>query len=120
MTTSRNYAPPWYDTETGEYYGPETEATYNRHISNYRQWAFRKQGPERPEAKLVHEFAKDNWESMPSSEQDIYRSIFMFRNSLAEAAEDHGISRSTVRSYVKRLIARAEDWKRTLDEEKPS
>ena len=108
--TSTKYAPPWLDLATGQTYGPETAATYARHVARYRDWAYHKPKPERSEAPLVHRFFVACWEELPASEVLVYRLVYVLRMSLNEAADGEGLSKSSVKSYVRRLRRRAEAW----------
>ena len=78
-----NLLPPWLDLDTGEQYGPETAATYARHIAKYKDWAYHQQRPERAEAPLVHRFYLACWEELPASEVLVYRLVYVLRLSLA-------------------------------------
>lgn len=112
---SSKYAPPWFDAETGQFYGPETVTTYAKHVAKFRDWAYQKPGPERAEAPLVHCYAMAHHGQLSESLLSTYRMIYVHRMSLREAAEECGLSRSTVRSYVVRLRERAEKWQTELD-----
>lgn len=112
---SINYAPPWLDAKTGETYGPKTGETYRRQYAEFKNWASKKQRPERAEAKLIHLYFRDHYRSLPESETEIYRAIYVHQESLMHTAEDLGLSRSTVRSYIKRLRKKAEDWSQGVD-----
>ncbi len=107
---SINYAPPWLDLETGEYYGPKTSATFARHMAQHRDWAYNKPRTERPEAPLVHLYFAECWQGLPESEMLVYRLVYVLRMSLSEAAESEGLNKGSVKSYVKRLRDKASKW----------
>lgn len=110
MSISDKYAPPWFDRETGQEYGPKTVTTYARHVAAHKDWAFRKPGPERPEAPLVHRYFAECYIDLPESERGVYAAVYVHRESLSEAAASLGISRSSVKSYLGRLRRRVESW----------
>ena len=66
--SSRIYLPPWFDRETGEYYGPKSEAAYAKLVADHENWACRPQRPERPDAKLMHGYVFANHADVPASE----------------------------------------------------
>jgi len=59
----------------------------------------------------VHEYAREHHAELPESLLEMYRCIYVRGMSLSEVAEDSGLSRSTVRTYQKRLRSRAEVWR---------
>lgn len=113
---SSNYAPPWRDVlpdgTLGEEYGPKSAATLSVQMARYQNWAYRKQGPERSEAKQVHEYFAVNHEDVPDSEKSVYRCVYVHRLSLGETADDMGISKSSIKCYLRRLRLRAEKWEK--------
>ncbi len=112
--SDRNYVPPWRevlpDGSLGEEYGPKSAATLATQMARYRNWAYRKQRPERAEAPLVHRFFAECWESLPDSELLAYRLVYVLRMSLSEAAEEEGLVKGSIKSYVKRLRTKAQKW----------
>lgn len=113
MTTAR-YAPPWRDIlpdgTLGEEYGPKSAATLATQMARYQNWAYRKQGPERAEAPLVHRFFAECWETLPESELLAYRLVYVLKMSLSEAAEEEGLVKGSIKSYVQRLRDKAAKW----------
>lgn len=113
--TSRDYAPPWYDSETGEYYGPKTEATYAKHIANAKNWAYKKQGPERPEAPLVHRYFFHCHADLQPWVVRTYRAVYVHQLGTKKAAEYDGVSVSTVKKAVRILKQLSKEWECQLD-----
>ena len=112
--SSHNYSPPWRDLlpdgTLGPEYGPASAAAMATQTARYQNWAYRKQGPERDEAPLVHRFFAECWESLPESEMLAYRLVYVLRMSLSEAAEEEGLVKGSIKSYVRRLRAKAVKW----------
>jgi hypothetical protein len=112
--SSSIYAPPWRDVlpdgTLGKEYGPSSSTALAAQVARYRNWAYRKQGPERAEAPLVHRFFAECWETLPDSELLVYRLVYVLKMSLSEAAEEEGLVKGSVKSYVKRLRAKAVKW----------
>ena len=116
--SSDSYLPPWRgrlpDGTLGEEYGPRTLTTFQNHCTKSADWAYHRPKRERPEAKLVHEYARAHHAVMPPSIVEAYRLIYVHGMSLSEAADDAGLGRTTIRTYQKRLLERAEAWKGKL------
>ncbi len=107
-------APPWREMlpsgEVGEPYGPSPSA-YAEHVRRFKNWAFRLPSKEaRLDADQLIAFVRredGNFrEGIPSGELKVYAAIFEQGHSVRHAARELGVSRETVRSYLRRLRAR--------------
>lgn len=112
--SNANYLPPWRDIQPdgtlGPEYGPKSPAALAAQMARYHNWAYHRPRSERAEAPLVHRFFAECWESLPESELLAYRLVYVLRMSLSEAAEEEGLVKGSIKSYVKRLRAKACKW----------
>lgn len=112
----RLLAPPWRergpDGKLGPEYGPKTAATYAKHVAQHRDWSYRTPSKESRGADLD---AIRDWIRLedgtirldvPEGEARVYLAIEQ-GDSVRSAARRLGISRESVRSYLRRLKARA-------------
>ena len=109
--------PPWRDrlaTGTlGPEYGPKTLRTYERQIARYKDWSYRKPSREaRLHADELIAFMRLEdgtlrTEGIPESELLVYLLVYEQGHSIRHAARNRQLSRETVRSYLRRLKARA-------------
>lgn len=111
----KHLSPPWRermpDGQLGPEYGPQTPATYARHVAQHRDWSFQPPKGDRKDAAKVLAYALLEDGSirvdLPESEALIVREIFMKGHSVRWLARQRGIKRDTIKSYLKRLRAKA-------------
>lgn len=108
-------SPPWRAIEpTGELgaeYGP-CPATYARQIAEHRDWSYR---PHRVDPRVQAMIA---WmrlpdgsirSDVPEAERQVYALVFEQGMTQREAARARGLSRSSVKVYLRRLERRARE-----------
>lgn len=108
------FAPPWRerlpDGSLGEPYGP-TPQTFAQHVAKFRNWAFRMPSKEaRQDADILIAYVRMEdgtfRPGIPQGELRAYVAIFEEGHSVRHAARTLGLSRETIRSYLRRLRAR--------------
>jgi predicted DNA-binding protein (UPF0251 family) len=113
-TVSDVFLPPWRDVlpngKLGEPYGP-SPATFAKQVREQKDWSFKKQGTHRDHAPLLREFMAANTGTVSEQEQEAYRYVYEQGLGTVSAAEDMGVSRSSVRTYLARLEVKARCWK---------
>jgi len=108
------FAPPWVDVlPNGERveYGPRSLATYAAHVAKYKLWSWRmpsKESRQDADTLIAYVRLEDGSfrEGIPQGELKVYVQVFEHGHSVRHAARDLGLSRETVRSYLRRLRAR--------------
>ena len=108
------FAPPWVDVlPSGERveYGPRTPETYAKHVAAWKNWAFRLPGKDaRRDADVMIAFVilEDGSyrAGIPSGELKVFEHVYRDGYSVRHAARTLGLSRETVRSYMRILKAR--------------
>jgi DNA-directed RNA polymerase specialized sigma24 family protein len=107
--------PPWRerlpDGRLGQEYGPRSVRTYERQIARWKDWAYRRPSREaRLHADDLIAFMRledgSLREDVPPSERDVYVLIYEQGHSIRWTARERGLSRETVRSYIRRLKAK--------------
>lgn len=102
------YMAPWRerrpDGELGKQYGP-SPSTYARQLNNHRNWAWAptKQRDDLADCASVIESGRAS-----SRERDCYE-LLKAGHSEREAASHLGVTRDSVRTYIRRLKAKAKD-----------
>lgn len=111
---SRLLAPPWRalnpDGTLGTEYGPQTAATYARHIAKHRDWSYR--APVTTSARKVDFVALRAFmrqadgalrQDVPEGELEAYRLVVEQGMSPRKAGDTLGVSRRTIRVHLQRL-----------------
>lgn len=114
-----NFAPPWREVmptgKLGPEYGPASAAAYARQIARFKDWSWR------TPSKVARRDADEviGWmrqvgtpgegelrAEVPTSEREAYLLIFEQGHSVRYVARLRGITRESVKSYLRRLKAR--------------
>ena len=107
------YAPPWLERRpdgTVVEYGPSPQ-TFAQHVERFKNWAWRMPSKEaRQDADLLIAYVRledgSFREGIPKGELRAYVAVFEEGHSVRHAARTLGLSRETVRSYMRRLRGR--------------
>ena len=114
----KNYSAPWADQlPTGELseYGP-SPTTHARHLAEHKLWSWRpdkvpSKAARSPEADALRAYMRPDGQHLradvPKRELEIYLLIFEHGRSPRWVAKHLEITRSTVRTYIRRLRGRA-------------
>lgn len=100
------YAPPWRDSQ-GREYGPSM-AAYTRQLARHKDWSYRPT-PADEFYERLRAFMRPGGvlrDDLPESEVRAYLIVVEQRSSTRYAARLLGVSRESVRSYLKRLKRR--------------
>lgn len=108
------FLPPWRernpDGSLGSEYGP-TAGSYLRQCAEFKDWAFRRHGRGVQGADRLRAFMRlpdgSLREGVPDGECGAYLLVVEDGLSLKEAASHAGVKKSTIKSYLRRLRARA-------------
>lgn len=115
MSDKRKFLPPWRELQSdgtlGPEYGPKTASAYARQTALHNDWAHRKStAPNyRDNAPIIHAFMASE-PDLADCYRDTYEEIYSKRRSIKRMARDTGLSRSTIKSYVRRLTEKALTW----------
>lgn len=113
--SARIYLPPWRDRQAdgtlSEEYGPRTPSAYAKALRRYENWAFRFENadPASDRREVIRYMRGEEGvirEDVPDSEVAVYQAIYEQGLSIGAAVRMSGLSRSTVKSYLRRLKAR--------------
>ena len=103
------YAPPWRafgpDGKLGAPYGPGTAATFSRHLAAHRDWSYRRPSKVARGLEGLVAWMEAKERDVPAGELRVYLEL-RAGHSLRFVARNLGVSRETVRSYLRRLKAR--------------
>lgn len=108
-------APPWRerlpDGSLGEPYGPKSIATFAAHVARWKDWSWRLPSKEaRRDADVIIAYVRledgSFREGIPPGELKVYVAVMEEGHSVRHTARTLGVSRETVRSYLRRLRAR--------------
>jgi DNA-directed RNA polymerase specialized sigma24 family protein len=110
------YLAPWReqlpDGSLSETYGPTTPSAYAKALRRFENWAWRWAQPDpASDAREVIGYMRDGEtgelrEDVPDSEREVYLAVYERGQGVRQAARSAGLSRETVRSYLRRLKAR--------------
>lgn len=108
------FAPPWVDVlPSGERveYGPKSLATYAAHVAKYKLWSWRlpsKEARQDGDVLIAYVRLEDGSfrPGIPAGELRVYRLVCEEGHSTRYAARALNISRSTVKTALRRLRAR--------------
>jgi len=112
--TAQVLAPPWRERlpdGTWHEYGPRTLSTYQRHVERFKNWAYRKPSKEalRDADQMIAFVRLEDGsfrDGIPDGELKVYVHVYEKGHAIRHAARELGLSRETVRSYLRRLRAR--------------
>ena len=116
MADPRKFQPPWRalqpDGNLGPQYGPETAETHARHCAEHANWAHRPQGARRSGYDLVREYMATDPAGVSERQREVFEAVIVGGLGTKAAAEEIGITRSSVRTYLGRLKDRALAWRK--------
>lgn len=115
LQIAETYAAPWrernLDGTLGAEYGPLSPTTFARQLNEFRQWAFRKDTAQRAKAPadegvMVAVSVYVDANDVPRREREVFE-LLAKGHSRRFVARALGVRRETVKSFWKRLRARA-------------
>ena len=116
MADPRKYQPPWRelqpDGNLGSPYGPRTAETYARHCADHSNWAHRPQDSRQSHAEMICAYMATNPSAVSERQREVFEAVIVGGLGTKAAAEDIGITRSSVRTYLGRLKDRALAWRK--------
>ncbi len=105
------YHPPWREVgpsgELGPEYGPRTPEAFSKQIAEHQDWS---QQPQGQYGAILHKYVEAHPGKVSDGELRAYTHVFCDGYSERNAAELMGVSRSTVKTQIKRLRAKAVGW----------
>lgn len=113
QTQTQVYAAPWRermpDGSLTDPYGPSA-STYARRLADFKNWAWRapeKKRAARERAERLVAWVEENRKQVPTRELEVYGWVYLRGMPVRWTARRLGVSRESVRTYLKRLRSRA-------------
>lgn len=113
QVASDKFAPPWRDVRPdgrlGPDHGPKTMGAFARQNARVKDWSYQPTKDRGPD-DLVHEYMLAESETASGREREVYADVFCNSYTHAESAEFRGLSKSSTKSYIRRLREKAKAW----------
>lgn len=117
--SKKHLLPPWRDRladgTLGPEYGPRTSESYARQVARHRDWSYRPQQlspTQRADADVIHGYMRMpdgslRVDGISERESQTYLEIYVAGAGIKTLAARWSVSAGTIKSYIKRLRAKA-------------